>query len=319
VTCVDQHGEVDCAIVIVTYNSAYDIDRLLDSLSPSAIGLTTRIVVVDNGSVDETVKLVQNRPDVLCVETGANLGYAGGINVGRLHASEYRSICVLNPDLVLQPGALSEMYAALKDPDVGAVVPALLDSAGDRYPSLRREPTVVRALGDALLGARIIHRSGWLSEIVYRDRDYEIRHSTDWATGAAMLVSAACDQAVGPWDESFFLYSEEVDYARRIRAAGFRMDYVPAAQARHRGAGSGQSAELYALLAVNRIRYAEKHGRHPVAYRAAVILHELLRSADPVHRSALRLVIRRSSWPRLFTKLNAPLGDTCNRVPQVKV
>jgi GT2 family glycosyltransferase len=303
-------GRVDCAVVVVTYNSAGDIVALLESLSAAAAGLTLRAVVVDNGSTDATIQLVCDRPDVVCVETGANLGYAAGINVGRERAGEYSALLVLNPDLVLEAGAIREMFAALDEPAVGVAVPMLLDADGHRYRSLRREPTLARAIGDGLFGNRIARRPGWLSEMVRAEADYGYRHAVDWATGAAMLVSAACDRAVGPWDEQFFLYSEEVDYAGRARAAGFRVEYLPAARAQHRGAGSGQSDALVALLAVNRIRYMEKRGRRPGAYRAAVILHELLRSGDPGHRTALRAVLRRSRWPALPGGPRAPSAGT---------
>ena len=296
-------GPVDCAVVIVTYNSARDIVGLLESLPAAAAGLTLRTVVVDNGSTDATVDLVRAFPGVSCVETGTNLGYASGINVGREHAGDYAALLVLNPDTVLEPGALGEMFSALDDPRVGIVAPMLLDVGGRRYPSLRRDPSLARAIGDGLLGGRIGRRPGWLSEIVRDETPYRRRHFVDWATGAALLISASCDRAVGRWDERFFLYSEETDYGARARAAGFRVEYRPAARARHSGGGSGQSSALLALNAVNRIRYMEKRRRLPRAYRAAVILHELLRSADSGHRTALRVVLRRSSWPALVAGL----------------
>jgi len=124
-----------------------------------------------------------------------------------------------------------------------------------------------------------------------------------------MLVAADCDAAVGPWDEErFFLYSEETDIAARVRAAGWTIDYVPAARASHRQGGSGQSPDLAALMAVNRVRYYEKrHGRAPsAAFRSMAVLHELLRCADPVHRRALRFLLRRSSWARLPGGRGAP-------------
>jgi N-acetylglucosaminyl-diphospho-decaprenol L-rhamnosyltransferase len=301
-----QARQVDCAVVVVTYNSARDVVGLLESLPAAAGDLTLRTVVVDNGSTDATVDLVRAFPGVRCVETGTNLGYAGGINVGREHAGDYAALLVLNPDVVLEPGALREMTDALDDPGVGIVAPMLLDSSGRRYPSLRRDPTLRRAIGDGLLGGRIGGRPGWLSEMVRDEAPYGRRHAVDWAVGAALLISAACDRAVGQWDERFFLYSEETDYGARARAAGFRAEYLPTARVRHRGGGSGQSSALLALNAVNRIRYMEKRRRLPRAYRAAVILHELLRCADSGHRTALRFVLRRSSWPALLAGLQDP-------------
>lgn len=287
---------VECAIVIVAYNSERDITKLLESLPAAGVGLTTRTIVVDNGSSDATIDLVRSHAGVTCVATGANLGYAGGINVGRRQAGEYSALLVLNPDVILGPGAIREMVSALHDPTVGIVAPRLLNRQGEWFPSLRRFPTLARAVGDGLLGRRLGRRPAGLSETIWQRESYELQHPVDWATGAALLVSAACDRAVGPWDEQFFLYSEETDYAVRARNAGFRMEYVPTARVFHDGGGSGQSAALTALMAISRVRYIEKHGRWPLAYWAALIVAEFLRSGDPGHRTALKMLLRKSRW-----------------------
>jgi GT2 family glycosyltransferase len=310
VTEPDQKHHVDCAVIIVTYNSNRDIVGLLDSLPGAAAGLTLRVIVVDNGSADDTVERVRKHPEVVCVETGANLGYAGGINVGRQHAGQYGALAVLNPDLILEPGALRNMCAALDDPAVGVVVPMLLDFEGHCHPSLRREPTLASAIGDGLFGHHFRRRPGRLSEIVRDENAYRSRHPVDWAAGAVMLISAACDRVVSAWDEEFFLYSEEVDYAARARAAGLRIEYVPQARARHRKGASGQSHALVALMAVNRVRYFEKHGKSATLMRAVVFLHELLRSVAPAHRAALRVVSRRSTWEPLISGLKVDSAKT---------
>lgn len=290
---------VDCAVIIVTYNSANYVTKLLDSIPAAADGLSVRVVVVDNDSTDETVQVVKLHEDVVCVEAGGNLGYAGGINVGRMHAGEYESLLILNPDLVLDPGSIREMWMGLDDPHVGIIVPALREDSGRLSPSLRRHPTLARTLGESLFGDHFGWRPEFLSEIVRRESDYTYRHPVDWATGAAMLISWNCDRAVGPWDEKFFLYSEEVDYAARARKAGFRVDFMPRATMRHRGGGSGQSDALTALMAVNRIRLFEKYRKRSWVYQSAVALHEFLRSYSPEHRVAFKTVIRRSSWVNL--------------------
>jgi GT2 family glycosyltransferase len=298
----DASEQVDCAVIVVTYNNERDIARLVESLHASADGLSLRVVVVDNGSVDGTTKVVQGLSGVVCVETGTNLGYAGAINVGRRHAGRCASLFIVNPDLWLEPGALRRLHAVLADPLVGVAVPLLLNDQGHRYPSIRREPSITRALGDALLGDSFRGRPSWLSDIVWDDNSYRHRHAVDWASGAAMLVSAACNGAVGPWDaERFFLYSEETDFAARTRDFGLRIEYVPDARAHHREGGSGRSADLVGLLAVNRIRYYNKrHGRAASGlFRAVVALHELARATRPEHRRALRTVLRRSRWTSL--------------------
>lgn len=311
---------VECAIVIVTYNSGRDIIKLLDSLPAAAAGLTTRIIVVDNGSSDATVGLVRGYGGVTCVATGANLGYSGGINVGRKQAGEYSAVLILNPDVVLDRGAIREMVSALNDAEVGIVAPQLLDRQGQWFPSLRRFPTLARAVGDGLLGRRLGRRPGGFSETVWHRESYEQQHPIDWATGAALLVAAACDRAVGPWDERFFLYSEETDYAVRARNAGFRMEYVPTARVFHEGGGSGQSAALVALMAISRVRYVEKHGRWPLAYRAALIVAEFLRSGDPGHRTALKMLLRKSRWLSFVEDLrdsSAAENSVNSRAPRI--
>jgi GT2 family glycosyltransferase len=306
---VGDSGHVDCAVVVVTYNSADCIGELLMSLPRAALGLRLRTVVVDNGSSDGTVRVVRNVRGVTLIEAKANLGYAGGINVGRSFAGSYSTLLILNPDVVLQQGSVTRMYAALNDPAIGIVAPALIDARGRRILSLRREPSLARAIGDALFGGRVRWRPGWLSEIVREENSYRTPHAVDWAVGAALLISASCDSVVGGWDERFFLYSEETDYAHRARVAGFRIQYVPSAHAWHHEGASGASARLVALMAVNRVRYIEKHRHSPSVYRLAVALHLLLRVGDSDHRTALWFLLNKRAWPALVEDLKGSTGE----------
>jgi N-acetylglucosaminyl-diphospho-decaprenol L-rhamnosyltransferase len=293
---------VDCAIVVVTYNSARHIGRLLESIPAACDGITARCVVVDNGSADRTAELVREHAAVTLIETGRNLGYAGAINVGRGHAGRHAALLVLNPDVVLEPGAISRLRGALTEPGVGVAVPRLENEDGSLYLSLRREPTPLRALGEAVFGAHLPGRPAWLAETIRAPEFYRREQSVAWAGGSALIISADCCEAVGDWDsDRFFLYAEETDFAARARAAGFQIRYVPDATVRHEGGGSGQSPNLTALMAVNRIRYYEKYHRRPATslFRAAVALDCLLRSARSGHRYALATVTLRSRWRRL--------------------
>jgi GT2 family glycosyltransferase len=258
--------------------------------------------VVDNASSDGSVAAIREMSDVDCIALRQNLGYSGAINVGRIRSWPFRNLLVVNADVRFEPGSIAALLRAVDTPGVGVVVPALVDPLGDIAPSQRRFPTILRALGDALCGSRWPTRPGWLSETVWDDDSYRAPTAVDWATGAAVLVSGACDATVGQWDTSYFLYSEEVEYATRARAAGFGVRYVPSARVLHREGGSGRSAELTALLAVNRIRYFERHHHAVLAclFRAVVVLHELLRVFRHEHRVALRAVASRSSWERLL-------------------
>ena len=286
----------DCSVVIVTHNSGADVGQLLDSLPAAADGLALRVVVVDNGSRDDTARVVAAFRGVTLVPSGGNLGYAGGINVGRAHAGPTRSVVVLNPDLRLGPGTLRRLYDAAVPGSAGAAVPRIVDGRGVLFHSLFREPTVLRALGDALLGAKWPGRPGWLSETVWSAAQYERAGDAAWATGAVLLITAEADAAVGPWDDArFFLYSEETDYCRRLRGAGFVIRYVPEATAMHRGGGSGTGPDLVALTQLNRLRYFRKyHGRlAATVFTAAVVLSEVVRLHRPENRRALRAVLSR--------------------------
>lgn len=295
----DQHA--DAVVLVVTYNSASDVPSLIVDLRIAAQDRPIRVIVVDNQSSDGTAEVIRAHSDINLIESGGNLGYAGGINVGLPFVGRCDAVLILNPDLTLGPNAVTRLLGALDDHQIGAVVPLILDEDGATYTSLRREPSLSRAIGDALLGRRFRARPGFLSEIDYRPRDYVEAHDVDWATGAAVLVRASLARELGDWNEEFFLYSEETDYFRRVRESGHLVRYEPSAVVKHRRGGSGTSPALATLMAVNRVRYAELHNgaMFTVLFRAAVALAEALRSYDPDHRRTLAVILNRSRWREL--------------------
>ena len=289
------------AVVVVTYNNERDIAQVLDSIPAAAAGLAVMTIVVDNGSTDATAS-VAARPDVTLIETGQNLGYAGGINVARsVTPDAMDAIAILNPDLVLAPESLTRLAQGLSNRDVGVCVPKVLNPDGSVFRSLRLEPTVLGALGEAAFGSHWARRPAVLGDTVRIDADYEHEQTVDWASGACWMVATDCDREVGAWDDSFFLYSEETDYARRVRNSGFTIDYEPTAVVEHVGGGSGRSADLSALMAVNRVRdYERHHGRTAsLLFRIAVASQHATRSARSEDRRALAALLRRSSWSKL--------------------
>lgn len=282
----------EVCVIVVSFNSADHLPELLDSLLPAADGVPLRVVVVDNASSDNSVEVAHQRGAIV-VESGGNIGYAAGINVGRPLATGCRAILVANPDLRFCPGAIRRMYASAIGSD-SVVVPLLKGPDGRVRPSLRREPTVGRQLGEALLGDHWPNRPARLAIMVRAEQPYCTRAAIDWATGAALMIPVECDADVGSWDESFFLYSEEVDFARRVRQGGRQVLFTPDACAEHAEGGSGRSDRLFTLDAVNRIRYFRKwNGRlRSVLYGSAIELELLLRARRPTHRRALRDVVR---------------------------
>ncbi|MHA6967359.1 WecB/TagA/CpsF family glycosyltransferase [Glutamicibacter bergerei] len=293
---------VDVSVIAVTYNNADSVEQLISSLRVEASGLRLRIVIADNGSVDSTVKQLEKHDDVIVIPTGSNLGYAGGINAARPYTGDCEAVLILNPDLYVSPGSIQRLLNRMWLSQAGIVVPRLLEEDGTSYTSLRREPTVLRATGDALFGERVSRRPGWGSEIEYNLEGYAHPHQIDWATGAALLIDSALAKELGPWDEQFFLYSEETDYFKRARQTGARIWYEPESSMTHQMGGSGASVQLETLMAVNRIRYARKQQpvRTATMFQNAVIGHEVLRSWKPQRGGVLHAVATERSWSSLL-------------------
>lgn len=286
-------------VVIVTYQSAAVIEGCLRSLPAAFAGAATAdVVVVDNASNDGTADLVRSMsPEALVLAQPTNGGYSTGINAGMAKVGGANPVLVLNPDVRLEPGSVAALLRASTRPGVGIVAPRLIDVDGHTHTSLRRDPSVLRALGEAVLGGSTAGRFDALGETVTNPEAYDTAKDVHWVTGAALFVSAECAEAVGPWDESLFLYSEEVDFAQRARAAGYAVRYEPEARAVHIGGPSHTDPCLWSLVVHNKVRYFRRgHGRvSTVAFTAAVTAGEAVRAAAgrPISRAALRTLIRR--------------------------
>lgn len=289
------------AVVVVTYNSEPLLADLVASLPAGLEGVAWHLTIADNASTDGTVARARAlAPSACVVETGRNGGYAAGINAAVAAAPPHTAILILNPDVRLQPGCVAALLGALRLPGTGLAVPRLLDARGQLIESQRREPTVVRAVADALLGARRAGRYPLLGEVVSDESRYEAPTLTDWAEGSTLLVSAECWQRCGAWDESFFLYSEETEFALRARDAGLVTRFEPGAVAVHLEGGSGSTPGLWALLVLNRVRlFRRRHGRvHTGLFWSAVLLRESSRAllGKRTSRAATRALLSPARW-----------------------
>ena len=282
------------AVVIVTYNSEQVITRLLDSLPAALADGTARVVVVDNGSTDRTRDILAARDDCEVVAT-TNGGYASGINKGVATTTDADAWLILNPDLTLEPRAVAPLLSALREPGVGIVGPKILDDEGVLQPSMRREPTLPRAMGLSFT------RRAWLCEYVEDEKLYATTHDADWLLGAALMLSRRCLEETGHWDESYFLYSEETDFCLRARDRGWRSRYVPNSVVRHSGGGSGQSGRTHAMQILNRVRlYRRRHGLLPsFAYYVLTVISEVswLGRGAVKSRASLMALLRPSRRP----------------------
>jgi GT2 family glycosyltransferase len=260
-------------------------------------GTGAQLIIADNASADDTVAVARRlAPDCRVVQTGRNAGYAAAFNAGLAEAGGYDAALILNPDIRLGAGCVATLYRALGD-GVGIAVPRIRSEDGAVARSQRREPTIRRALGEAVLGQRAGRFDGW-GEMVLDDAAYTVAGSPDWATGAVMLMSAECLSRCGPWDESFFLYSEETEFALRARDRGLRTRFVPEAQVVHLGGESRVSPRLWSLLQVNRVRlYRRRHTAAATAlFWSAVTLREASRAllGQARSRSATAALLRPS-------------------------
>ena len=286
----------DVIVVVVTYHSASVVTALLDSIPAGVAPYDYKVLVVDNGSTDDTREILEARDDVVLLYS-ANVGYAAAINRAIRHAAaDSPAFLVLNPDTVVHPGALAEMMPVLQEPGVGIVAPRTLDPSGMLMFTQRREPTLLRALG---LGRTNLPA---LSEHVGDARAYSSRQAVDWAVGSALLVSRRCHEALGGWDPSFFLYSEETDFCLRARDLGFRTVYVPCAVVTHAAGASGRSPRTHSMQVLNRVRlYRRRHSLVPsAAYFAAILAGEMarsLRTGNAGARRAVRDLLRPRSRP----------------------
>jgi GT2 family glycosyltransferase len=286
------------AVVIVTYNSADVLAGCLRSLSEGAAGVTiTDVVVADNASADETVRIAKEN-DALIVQLGRNAGYAAGFNagVGALVGREPDAVLLINPDCRMRPGSIATLAEAQMGRR-GVVAPRLLNPDGSLQPTLRRMPTARGAWVEALVGGTRADRMG-LGELVFGEAEHARPGAWAWATGAALLISWPALSQLGPWDESFLLYSEETEFIFRAADRGWTLWYEPAAVVEHIGGESGTHPGLAALVIVNKVGlFRRRH--NPIvsgAYYLAVLLGEGLRAlaGRAISRAAVAALLRPS-------------------------
>ena len=226
------------AFQIVNYDTASWLEACLQSLGDE------RVLVLDNASADDLGPLRERFPRVTFLESDRNLGFGGGHN--RLAAEhDAEVLCLVNPDVVVEaPETIALLLAALEDPGVAAAGPLLTTPEGEPQRFDHGELRGLRARVAA--GAGHAH---------WRARE----QATDvaWVSGAFLLVRRSAFDAVGGFDEGFFLYKEEEDLCLRLRRAGWRVRYVPEVAVRH--VGGVVAGRDPGLLAASVGRFREKH------------------------------------------------------------
>lgn len=216
------------SIIVLNWQKPTETIACLESLARLDYP-DVQVIVVDNGSGDDSVSLIcQHHPDVVVLETGANLGYAGGNNVGIRHALMHGAdiIGILNNDVTVEPDFLASLLAALdSQPNVGVVTPMVAERSAD----VGR----VWALGSSVDRRTATVSRNHAGEPVPSWRE-QPSFEVDVASGAAMLVKRGVFERVGLLDEAFFLYFEEVDWSLAVQRAGYRILAVPSSVVWHK-------------------------------------------------------------------------------------
>lgn len=215
--------------VVVNYNAGHHLEACIRSLRAEGID---QVVVVDNASSDGSLDAACAADrDIDVVRAGANLGFGRAVNLG---ASRFEAdILVVNPDAVVEPGAVKSMEAVLDhDAGVGLVGPRIENVDGSMYPSARTFPALGDALGHAFVGL-IAPRNRFTRRYRMLDWDHAAAARVDWISGACLLARRECFDALGGFDEGYFMYLEDVDLCWRAWRAGWAVAYEPAARVVH--------------------------------------------------------------------------------------
>jgi N-acetylglucosaminyl-diphospho-decaprenol L-rhamnosyltransferase len=251
--------EVDA--VVVSYNSR---DELRACVEPLVALPWTNVVVVDNASPEPSLEVVADLP-VTRVALTRNGGFAHGCNAGISRGSA-PYVLLLNPDARIDGASLRALVDVLdEDAAVGAVGPKVLGADGELHLSQRRFARLRSTYARAFFLHRLLPRAAWTDELVHDLSAYERRGSPDWVSGACTLVRREALHRLRGLDERFFLYREDMDLCRRLRAAGYDVRYEPRSVVRHAGGASAPRTGLVHVLAESRVRYARKHSSRPGA------------------------------------------------------
>ncbi len=251
--------------VVVNYESGPALSECVESLlADTSAGGPPEVVVVDNGSRDGSIAMLATRcPSARIVDPGANLGYAGGANRG-IAVTSAPIVAVCNPDLHVHAGTGAAMLARFEEPAVAVAGPRIRNPDGSTYPSARVVPSPVDAVGHGLLGL-LWPANPFSRRYRQLDADPGRRRDVEWVSGAAIWLRRRALDAVGGWDDGYFMYLEDVDLCWRLGRAGWRIVYEPGGEVVH-VQGLSTAAKPYRMIVEHHrslLRFASKRWRGP--------------------------------------------------------
>jgi GT2 family glycosyltransferase len=237
----------DISIVVVSFNTRDLLRECLETVFAQK-GLTCEVIVVDNDSRDGSLAMVQREfPAVVAIQAGTNLGFAAANNLA-FAVARGKYVVLLNSDAFLPAGTLKRAFATMEaSPATGLAGGRLVGRDGGWQPSARMFPSLLNDfLSLSGLAARFPHsRFFGRADRTWADPTQPV--DTDWVPGAFSIVRRDILERIGYFDESFFLYYEEVDLCRRIHTAGYRISYWPELEVIHIGGESSRQVKRLSL------------------------------------------------------------------------
>lgn len=264
---------MDLSCIIVNYKTKALTAQCIQSLIDSVNDIRYEIIVVDNDSGDGSIEYLRDRfRDITVLDSGKNGGFAYANNIGMSYAKG-RYILLLNSDTLVHPGALEKMLDYMEaHPEVGVLSSSMVDGNGRRIPSghafaqfsfvFIQTFKLKRFLPRSLYKA--VAKSGFRSAALYASSmESSEAVSVDWVTGACMMIRKEVYTSVGGLDETYFMYMEDEDWCRRIKALGWKVMVLPAARIVHLIGKSGCSSpkvlfEQYRSAMIYHLRYNRK-------------------------------------------------------------
>src|SRR5579862_1880039 len=245
-------AQPDVGVVVVTFNALPWLERCLESVQGR------EVVVVDHGSTDGTLELVRERfPEARIVEQD-NRGMGGGNNAG-MQVVAGRYFFLLNSDAGVVGDGLERLIEfADAHPDAAVVGPRLRNQDGALQRSVRAEPTLWRLATEYLFLRKLAPRSGLLNPLYAGGFAHDEVREAEWLSGPALLVRREAADAVGLFDEAFFMFGEETDWLTRFRRAGWKVLFFPGAEVVHVG-GATHGGTLYVENLRGHLRWFDKH------------------------------------------------------------
>jgi N-acetylglucosaminyl-diphospho-decaprenol L-rhamnosyltransferase len=226
---------LDLAIIIVNHNHGAQAQRAVESLYALPDEAKFRSIVVDNASTDGVADWLTARFAQTClIRNTCPQGFAHNNNLGLQRKGEARYVILMNPDIQCLPGVLDELVDYMdSNPDVGIAGPKLLNEDGTVQMSCRRFSTPLSVFIRGLHLDRVLQDTTVISDYLLLGFDHRSTLDVDWVTGAFQIVRPVAIEQIGLLDERYLLYSEDQDWCCQMWRGGWRVCYVPQAQAIH--------------------------------------------------------------------------------------